>query len=209
MDPTIPGGQAGCRSSRRGTATGSSPRAIRASRAQWRPAANSSTRGAPAPAMLARSASRSGPASSRRTSSAPATPGGKSASASERILTRDGPRSGIERHRQRPEAPQDRVRAELDAVAREAQRREPGEERRERHLGLEPRERGPEAEVGAEAEREGAGLGAGEVEAVRVREGQRIAVCGANPADDEGAPADRVAAELRILRRDANGGLHG
>ena len=52
-------------------------------------------------------------------------------------------------------------------------------------------------------------VGARHVEAVRLREGLRVAVRGTDPTGDDGAGLDPLSAELHVLRRDPHRGLHG
>ena len=82
------------------------------------------------------------------------------------------------------------------------------EQRAERDLALEPRQRRTQAEVRAEAEREVAVVAARDVEAVGLVEHRRVAVRRADAADHERALPDRHAAELHVLERDAHGALH-
>ena len=79
--------------------------------------------------------------------------------------------------------------------------REPVQQRGERDLAFEAREPGPQAEVGAAAERHDLRLLACDVEAVRLREDGRIAVARAEQDDDLFALRDRRLGDLDVRRR--------
>src|SRR5437870_4026128 len=82
------------------------------------------------------------------------------------------------------------------------------EERRERDLRLEAREIGAEAVVRPEAEGEVAVVGAGDVEALAVREHVLVAVRRPEPADDELIGVDAVAVQLERAGRSPRIHLH-
>ncbi|MDZ7732265.1 MAG: hypothetical protein U5R31_03400 [Acidimicrobiia bacterium] len=85
---------------------------------------------------------------------------------------------------------------------------EPAGEGAQRHLALDAGERGAEAVVHAERERQVVVVGPPDVERVGVVEARRVAVGGGEERDDLLAGLEAVAAHLDVLQGDAAGHVH-